>query len=543
MSSPSREAEDPGVESRSPQAANLRYPDDDLPEGSVVDGETLARDVEESFDFIIVGSGAAGAVAAHVLASAGHAVAIVEEGPWVKTREFGADVQSAFQRLIRDSAMQAVEGRSFLPLLQGRCVGGSTVVNSAIAWRTPEDVLDDWAEHFGLGDTLTMRDLEPHFTVLERDLNVRAVADDALGQNNGLFLEQAKNAGYEAGRMRRYDAGCRGSGRCLSGCPSAAKRGMSVTYVPMALAAGARIFTSCRVDQVLRARGRATGIVARSTSSDPWRATDRRVLLHARKGVLLAASTIQTPVILRRSGVRGAALGEHFQIHPGLALAGKFDRPVRMNFGATQGAESIHFRRTHRFKLETISLPPELVAARIPGAGQELTQRLADYGHLAVWAAQVRARAEGTVRPAWGGGARVRLTLTEADVVATRAACATIARMLFDAGAREVWPGIYGVPSILTSPDDVALIADGPLDPRAYSYIATHLFGAARMGPDARSSTVGLNFDVHGTEALYVIDSSVFPTNLGVNPQHSIMAIARLAATRIAEKAASEIAA
>jgi choline dehydrogenase-like flavoprotein len=106
--------------------------------------------------------------------------------------------------------------------------------------------------------------------------------------------------------------------------------------------------------------------------------------------------------------------------------------------------------------------------------------------------------------------------------------------MMFEAGAREVWPGIFGLPSILTSIDEVKLLDEGPLDSRAYSFIATHLFGAARMGKDARTSVVGPDFATHAARALYVVDSSVFPTNLGVNPQHSIMAMSRLAATRIA---------
>jgi choline dehydrogenase-like flavoprotein len=72
-----------------------------------------------------------------------------------------------------------------------------------------------------------------------------------------------------------------------------------------------------------------------------------------------------------------------------------------------------------------------------------------------------------------------------------------------------------------------------PPDPRLFSFISTHLFGGARMGVDARSSVVGPDFECHEVAGLYVVDSSVFPTNLGVNPQHSIMAMSRLAATRI----------
>ena len=109
--------------------------------------------------------------------------------------------------------------------------------------------------------------------------------------------------------------------------------------------------------------------------------------------------------------------------------------------------------------------------------------------------------------------------------------------MMFDAGAREVWPGIYGLPGVLTSIDQVKLIEEAPPDSRLLQHVTTHLFGAARMGADPRTSVVGPDFQAHEARGLWVVDSSVFPTNLGVNPQHSIMGMSRLAATRIAEAA------
>ena len=504
--------------------------DEDMPAGAVVDGETLTRSVDDIFDVVVVGSGAAGATAAYTLAQAGLSVGIVEEGPWLKTREIAKDVHTAFGRVMRQSGMQVLQGAAYMPMLQGRCVGGSTLVNSAIAWRIPEDVVDDWSARFSLGHSISMRGLEPHFEALERDLSVRSVDPAMLGENNRLFLEQAAKHGIPAAPMRRYDRGCQGSGFCLTGCPHGAKQGMSVTYVPWSLRnvrSGARIFTSCRVERVDIAGGRAVGVRARSQSG-------HLVNVRARRAVIVAASTVQSPGVLRRSGVRSSALGRHFQAHPGLAVGGLFDRPIEMSFGATQGAESTHFRRTERFKLETISLPPDLAGARIPGIGLELTERLSQLAHVAVWAAQVRAEAEGEVRSGWGGVDRAVYTMTESDLAAARKACALIARMMFGAGAREVWPGIYGVPSVLRSMDDVRLIENAPLVPQSYNFIATHLFGAARMGIDPRTSVVGPDFQVHGTEGLYVVDSSVFPTNLGVNPQHTIMAMSRLAAARIA---------
>ncbi len=507
----------------------LRSGDDDLPEGSVVDGEHLARPVDDAFDVVVVGSGAAGAVAAYVLSRAGLSVGIVEEGPWLRTKDMRPDAHATFRRVMRDAGMQVLSGRAFMPVLQGRCVGGSTLVNSAIAWRIPEDVVATWRERFGLGRVVTMRALEPHFDALERDLHVASVAPDVLGENNRLFLEQAERNGYAAAPMRRYERGCRGSGLCLTGCVPGAKHGMRGRYVPGALSRGARLFPSARVAHVELRGDRAVGVVARSR-------TGHALTLRARHAVVVAASTVQTPNLLRRSGIRSRALGKHFQVHPALAVGGLFDRPIGMSFGATQGAESIHFRATDRFKLETISLPYDLAGARIPGVGSELAERLARLDHVAVWAAQVRAEAEGTVTPGFRGVDRVHYTMTERDVFAARKALSVLVRMLFDAGAREVWPSIHGIPSALRSPDDVRLVEASSLDPRNYTFIATHLFGAARMGPDPRASVVDEDFAVHGLEGLYVVDSSVFPTNLGVNPQHAIMAMSRLGATRLAER-------
>jgi choline dehydrogenase-like flavoprotein len=513
-----------------PEHDPKRFPDEDVPEGAVVDGAALAHDLDDEFDFVVVGSGAAGSVAAHTLAKAGWTVAIVEEGPWVKTRAFKEDVLATFHKMLRDAGTQVLKGRAFMPMLQGRCVGGSTLINSAIAWRTPEDVLAEWRRDFGLGELASMKTLEPHFEALERDLNAREVADEVLGENNRLFIETAEDRGLKSQRMRRYDRGCKGSAQCLTGCPNGAKQGMSVTFVPWALQTGfARVFASCKVQRVDVRGGRAMGITAK--------AGGRRVTLRAKRGVIVAASTVQTPNLLRRSGLRARAIGQHFQAHPGMGAGGLFDRPIRMDFGATQGAESIALRQSDRIKLETIAMPPELAAARVPFLGGELSEKLANFANVGIWVANIRMKAEGKVDTQWDGRDRVTFTPNPEDMTNVRKAIVMITHLLLDAGAREVWPGVFGAPSVITSRDQVKALEESSLDPRGYSFVATHLFGAARMGPDPRTSAVGLDFQSHEAKALYVVDSSVFPTNLGVNPQHSIMALARVAATKIAADA------
>lgn len=519
---------------RMPTAAQTEppgaFPDDpeSLPPGSVVEGSTVHGTEAQAFDFVVVGSGAAGGVAAHELAEAGFRVALVEEGPWVRTRQFQEAVQPAFKAMYRNGGGFVIQGRTFIPLLQGVCVGGGTTVNSAIAWRLPDDVYADWAVRFGVGSVLNERNLAPCFDDLERLLEVHPVEEHILGRNNTLMRDGMLKLGIRPHVIDRYARGCRGSARCAQGCPNGAKLSTALTFVPWALAKGATLFTEAKVQRVTHAAGKATGVVASTSGKGTLR-------LSARRGVVVAASTVQTPTLLRRSGLRSKAIGEHFMAHPGVGLGALSDDVVDLTKGVTQAMETIQFRRTHRFKLESLALSPELAAVRIPGFGASLIRRLADFRRLAVWGVQVRAYATGKV-DMLAGADRVRYSLGPEDVRIAKKGLRTLAEIAFASGAREVMTGIHGLPETISSPDQLALIDAAPDDPRYYMFIATHLFGAARMGPDSRSSAVGLDFATHEIDKLFVVDSSVFPSNIGVNPQHTIMAVAMHAARTIAAR-------
>ena len=69
--------------------------------------------------------------------------------------------------------------------------------------------------------------------------------------------------------------------------------------------------------------------------------------------------------------------------------------------------------------------------------------------------------------------------------------------------------------------------------------VASHFFGSICASPDPKKGVVGADLGVHGRQGLYVMDASVFPTNLGVNPQHSIMGLVTVASEQLAERASS----
>jgi choline dehydrogenase-like flavoprotein len=138
----------------------------------------------------------------------------------------------------------------------------------------------------------------------------------------------------------------------------------------------------------------------------------------------------------------------------------------------------------------------------------------------------------GRVKNGFGDKPSVRYTHTRRDMEKMRQAAHLIAQMHVAAGARAVIPAIYGLPYRL-KPDEIDLIKEGPLDPRCYTAILSHLFGGCIMGVDPNRSVCDPNGHVHGYQGLVVADASTIPTTLGINPQHTIMALARVKAERL----------
>jgi choline dehydrogenase-like flavoprotein len=252
----------------------------------------------------------------------------------------------------------------------------------------------------------------------------------------------------------------------------------------------------------------------------------------ARKGVVLAASAVQSPCILRRSGIGPREhVGEHFRVHPATAVAGIYRDPVRLWEGATQSYEVDEFRH-EGFKMEVTGLPVELAGVRLPGLGPAFQRSMNDYPNMAVWGVQIRAEAEGTVSPA-GGRSHIAYTPTPADMERFRKGARRLAEMHFAAGAVRVYPGVHGGPDVLSSPDELGKLDTLSLDPRDWSVISSHVFSTCRMGVDERAGVAGFDGAVHGVRGLWVLDASLIPTNLGVNPQHTIMALSMLLSERL----------
>jgi hypothetical protein len=216
----------------------------------------LPGDVALVCDVVIVGTGAGGAVAAKELAEAGVAVVMIEEGDYADRRDF-ADRPVANQRkLYRDAGATFSIGNVAIPIPLGRTVGGTTAVNSGTCFRAPDRVLRRWGDELGLTG-LSPDHMAPYFDRVEEVLQVAATPATILGGNAHVIMRGAERLGYRHRPLRRNAPGCDGQGVCCFGCPTDAKRSTNVSYVPLALRAGAELYTGSA------SRGSSSRVVAR----------------------------------------------------------------------------------------------------------------------------------------------------------------------------------------------------------------------------------------------------------------------------------------
>lgn len=496
------------------------------------------KDVRVDADYVIIGSGAGGATAAVTLARGGASVAIVEAGPWRDPGDYPSSVYGTMRDLFDEWGSTFAQGRAFWPVVQAAVVGGTTVINSAISVRTPEDVLARWRDERGVGGPDLVRRFERIQDELEHELSAEEVPPLSRGRANELAMLAADRLSMPGSHyMRRYVKRCAGSGQCLQGCRVGRKQSLNLNFVPEVLARGGVVLSSAPVHRVRMAGTRAVAVEGRFRHPST-RSRGARFVVRARRGVVVAASATHSPLLLMRSGLRMPALGERFHAHPGGAILGLYDQPIDMMRGATQGWASLGYRASHRIKLEVLSLPPDMLAGRIAGGGRQLMERLLELRHIACWVQATWFETAGRVRANLLGRPVVSLTPSAADMARFRAGLVLVARMHFAAGARAVVPSIHGLPYSI-GPDELPLLESAPLDPRAYVAVLSHLFGGCAMGRDPRQAVCDDRGRVHGAEGLYIADASALPSGLGVNPQQTIMAFSRHFAERILDERGS----
>ena len=491
-------------------------------------GDLEPRGAGEECDVAIVGSGAGGAAAAAVLAEAGLDVMVLESGPYVDRETYPADPLDGLPLLYRDGGMTIAAGKPAIPVPVGRTVGGTTVINSGTCFRAPAEVIEEWREQEGVD---WAGDLDPLYAAAEETLAVTPLDLETLGRNGQLCAEGARALGASGGPISRNAGRCVQCSSCPLGCRLDAKRATHVSYLPRAVAAGARVRAGVQVQRVLREDGRATGLACRAgmpttgpqelaRNGRPAAGRDWEVRA---KAVISAGGAFGTPELLLRSGIRHPALGRHLHIHPAAWIGARYEEEVRGWEGVMQ-SYYVDQWQPEGILLEATFTPLSFGAQWLPGVGPAFTERVAHFGHIASIGVHLHDRSEGRVGLTSNGSLRLSYKLRDDEARRIHFGIARAAEIHFAAGATEVYPNVGPVTVIQRGKlEEFEALSLDPADLRLEAF---HPMSSARMGTAPDTSVCDTTGAVRGIERLYVADASLLPTSVGVNPMMTIIACA-----------------
>lgn len=480
-------------------------------------------------DAVIIGSGAGGSSVADVLTEAGLSVVMIEEGGYAPAHEASPRATEAFGAAWRCGGLTAALGAPPIAYAEGRCVGGGTEINSAIAQRAHPDLLDYWSRLYRIAD-FGADALAPFYDRAEKAVNV-SFTQGPLGPPSDILRRGGEALGWKVSELARGQKDCRGANRCSFVCPNGAKQSMAVTLLPRAVERGMTLLAHTHVQRLVIKGGRVREVRAVARN-----AIGKSVPVRVRAGLVFScAGAVHTPALLLRSGLRHR-IGQTLRLHPTIKVTAVFDENVD----------------AHAWRLPLVAITEFMPDQRIGGSiftssvfGISLAEDWARRGDLMTnwrrcgsYYAMIRPRGVGSIRVLpFACEPLVRFALAPEDWSALGQGLTRLGEAMFAAGARRVIPSITGHDG-WTEARQAREFWDTPLPKAATNLMSIHLFSSCPPGEHPDACATDSYGRVRGVENLFVADGSSIPEAPGVNPQMTIMALAfRAAEAAIADAA------
>lgn len=510
-----------------------------------------------AIDVLIVGSGPAGSVLAHELRKGGKRVLLLERGSFVIPG-------SMETRLIDDLIDTRTSMDGTIRIRNGMAVGGGSQVNVDLCFAPTTDAIRTKIEGWRKGgqiapDEFTQAELAREYEWVKREIGTRTLSEQEINLNNRALWDGAKLSGLHP---KLYSLNTYAPNSSPS--PVTDKRSAESQLLIAALEDQGNplgMIPDADVRRVLfqqdGSEQRAVGVEvqARSAISANGVIADPNGLkipagetftVHA-KTVILSAGALGSPTVLLRSGVKNDWIGRGVVLHPSMPIMGRFDHHIDALTG-TEASVYVDDRLVDRgYALESMADQPLYAALMSPGPALHTLEMIEAFRDLAGFGVMLidTPQANNRVVLDENGGPEIDYTLSEPDKKRFTEGIAEAIHVMFKAGAKEVYlpttedilghvgresqPGIDMQPQVLTSPDQAALVEKNLKFIANESMVTSaHMQATDKMGASPMDSVVGQDFHVWGTEELFVVDGSIFPTSVGANPMQSIYTIAKI---------------
>ncbi|GAB2222373.1 hypothetical protein Drorol1_Dr00013589 [Drosera rotundifolia] len=494
-------------------------------------------------DAVVVGSGSGGGVIAGVLAKAGYRVLVLEKGSYRARSNLSLLEGPTLDEMYEGAGMVTTTDLG-ITILAGSTVGGGSTVNWSASIRTPKHVLKEWCQEYEL-ELFGSKLYRDAMDVVCEKMQVQPVVGDE-GLNNAVLRKGCEELGYPVNNIPRNATSDHYCGWCCLGCKDGRKKGTLETWLKdMVDSEKGVILPNCEAIRVLhrrkkgRTRNTATGVAFQFIHEGVT-----QICVVESKVTIAAGGTLNTPVLLKKSGLKNNNIGKNLHLHPVTMAWGYFpetDPTIFPNKKSYEGGimtsmstVASNFDTTgYGTVLQTPSLHPGLFAALMPWtSGTDIKLRMSRFSRTAHLIAIARDKSCGTISTSCSSR-KIKYTLKTHDKTNLKKGIESMLRILEAAGAQEI--GTHHVKGekinvrTASSRDFEQFVkreSSRNLKGLSCPIASAHQMSSCRMGIDPRSSAVNQMGETWEIEGLFVGDASVLPTALGVNPMVTVMAIA-----------------
>ena len=464
-------------------------------------------------EVLVVGSGPGGAMTSSLLAEAGFDVLMVEEGRHHSVDSSKSYTLDEMNQKYRNGGLTSTLGNVNVTYIEGKCVGGASEINAALYHRPLAETLETWRRDFQIDD-FEVQDLMDHFETIEGELGVstRPMGESPASQ---LFARGAKTLGWKSREIQRFWK----YSKTPEGGWRSRRQSMTETLIPRSLAGGTRLETGVRVHRIRFQGEHALYAEAERTTEDGRK---QRLRIGFNK-LFVCAGAVQTPLVLRRSGVTHG-VGDTLQMHPMIRFAARFPEPMNDPAWGVPVHQVEQFKPAITLGCSHSSIPH--VAMWMNRLVPDKVARLEEWPNMGVFYVAVAGKGMGKVRPLpVFKHPLVRHPVLPEDLHLLGEGLSRLAEVVFAAGATEVYsPFEHG--ETITHPSAWSDLSQTlPSDQISVSTI--HLFSSLPMGEDLARCTVDSHGKLHGKKNVWIQDASVLPTSPGVNPQGTILTLVR----------------
>ncbi|KAM3379578.1 long-chain-alcohol oxidase FAO4A isoform X1 [Capsicum galapagoense] len=503
-------------------------------------------------DAVVVGSGSGGGVIAGVLAKAGHKVLVLEKGSYLARTNLSLLEGSSMDQMFLGHGLVITKDMNAL-LLAGSTVGGGSTINWSASIDTPSHVLKDWSNIYEL-EMFQSEFYKEALSIVREKMGVQDRVDEE-GFQNMILRKGCEELGYPLENIPRNAPPNHYCGWCNMGCKDGSKKGTNETYlVDLVKSSNGAIIQECEALEVIHEQQinyeKCTTSKAIGVTCEFQYEGVKEIFMVKSKATIVACGALSTPSLLKKSGLKNPNIGKNLHIHPVVCAWGHFPdkdgtdsvknsqvwpEPDKKSYEG--GIMSVMSKVVANFEesgygtvIQTPALHPGMFSLVMPWiSGLDIKMRMCKFSRTAHIFALARDKGSGEAVSPYS----ISYKMDPIDEENLKVGLERLLRILAAAGAEEIGTHHTTGRTLKVKESSVDEFECFVKEESSREFknlsmpiCSAHQMGSCRMGIDPKMSVVNPKGKTWEIEDLFIGDTSVFPTALGVNPMVTVQAIA-----------------